>query len=105
MATAAVTCLPVAVEASEAHCRRSASMPDCDHPMIDCCDAPQQESPALPDQTPVSRPDGAKSAAGLDAPCGPAAIAPAPHDRRVALAPPHGYRFTDLLTLNSVFLI
>jgi hypothetical protein len=100
-----VACVPVGAAAAQAHCPPAAAMPDCPHPVLDCCDAPQQGSPALPEQTPASRADGAKSAAGLDTACGLAPSALGPLVAHAPLAPAHGYRFADLLTLHSVFLI
>jgi hypothetical protein len=97
-------CLPETAEAAEAHCPPPAR-PDCERPVMDCCDAPQQQLPAVPEQAPAASPDNARSAAGLDTASGEVRVGLLWPVARLSAAPAHGYRFTDLSTLNSVFLI
>jgi hypothetical protein len=106
VASAVATCLPVAAEAAEGQCTPVQSATHCQRaPVMDCCDESYPDAPALPGPTLSARPDETKGAAGLDASCGFAMIPPAPIEHLAALAPPHGFRSTDLTTLNSVLLI
>lgn len=106
VASAAATCLPMAAEGSEGHCTPVQSTTHCQRaPVMDCCDESYPDAPALPGPTLSARPDETRSAAGLDAPCGPATIPPALIEHLNALVSSHGFRSIDLTTLNSVLLI
>lgn len=106
LAAAVLACVPVTAVTAESHCAPAEMATHCQRtPVLDCCDSPSQNSPALPDGSPSARADETRSAAGLETASEPTCPLPASLEDRLAHAQPHGIRHVDLTTLNSVFLI
>jgi hypothetical protein len=93
-------CTPAQHDASN-HCRHSQS--------IDCCATSSPQAPSAPQETPSQQQNTRASASGPVAQADVVAVLDALHSpslsRTVRRAPLHGYRSTDLPTLNAAFLI
>lgn len=106
-----LVCAPAAA-AAQRHCAPSQNTESshCQHSnAIDCCASPSPQAPSVPQNTQAQA--NARSAQGdsfahadagvvLDGLLTASALS-----RIVRFAPPHGYRSSDLPTLNAVFLI
>lgn len=112
-ATQAFVCAPAIAGTPALPCGADAMVGtahDCcapEHPVnrLACCDAPDDGAPAVPAATQGQAPRGpapqlshSGTALPMNAPCAAGFTA-------VRLAPVHGYRSTDLSTLNAVFLL
>lgn len=109
-ASSALLCAPIAALAEAPdHCRPAAVKQACTHcpvqDVLDCCENPEQQPASVPAQGQAAR-------VSLDqshAPAGAAALVTSPsvpaQEAVLRHAPPHGYRSTDLRTLNATLLI
>jgi hypothetical protein len=107
----AFVCAPAFASEVTNHCRqdaaRAAAAHDCcPSATMNCCAVAEQESPALPQVDPGQ----SRSGSTRLQPCGAPAVILVSTDRPalaeiLRLAPPHGFRPTDLPVLNSAFLL
>jgi hypothetical protein len=74
---------------------------------MDCCAAPDGEAPTVPAplQSQASRLDGGATVLQSDGALVTLSVERPALTTLLRAAPPHGYRSTDLPTLNAVFLI